>query len=144
MFITFHGKLEDSIQAFYENLAEKDGDIAHRNIYLALAKENKKHKDRILRAYREIITDALEGGFPIFDLNEKDYALKNNNTEDIALDDILNNAIDVELKSIKFCDDASKSINGLIVEVSQEFEWLKKRKAKRLHKIQNLLYSIYI
>jgi len=140
MFITFHGKLEDTIQTFYENLAEKDGDIAHRSIFLDLAKENTKHKNRILRAYREIITDALEGGFPIFDLNEKDYELKTYSKEDTSLSDILNTALNVEATSIRFCDDASKSINGLIIEVSQEFAWLKKRKTKRLHQIQSLLF----
>jgi len=137
MFITFHGKLEDSIQAFYENLAEKDGNIARTHIYLDLAKENNKHKNRILRAYREIITDALEGGFPIFDLNEKDYELKTDNKKDMNLNDTLKKAINLEEISLRFCEDASKSINGLIIEVSQEFAWLKNRKQKRIQKLQN-------
>jgi len=139
MFITFHGKLEDAIKAFYENMAEKESDIASRDIFRELAKENIKHKDMVLRTYREIITDAFEGGFPITELDEKDYELKIDYKEDMNLSDILKKAIDLEEISCRFCEDASKSINGLIVEVSQAFAWIKKRKQKRSQKLKNLL-----
>lgn len=141
MFITFHGNLEDKIKSFYENLAENESDIAARDIFLELAKENIKHKDMVLRTYREIITDAFEGGFPITELDEKEYDLKTENMENVNLSDIINKAIEIEEISRRFCEDASKSINGLLVEVSQAFAWVKNKKQKRSQKLKNLLIN---
>ena len=50
MFITFHGRLEDSIKAFYEKLASDERHEGVRDAFLALAKENGKHKEMVLRA----------------------------------------------------------------------------------------------
>ena len=138
MFITFHGRLEDTTKAFYENLAANETYHVVRELFLELSKENAKHKDMILRTYREVITDAFEGGFPLTELNENNYKIKAFNTEDMNLTDILKKAIELEGKNLRFCEDASRSINGLLIDVSQAFGWVKKRKEKRSQKLKNV------
>ena len=138
MFITFHGKLENDANAFYENLAGKESYLAARSIFLELAKENIKHKNMILRTYREIISDAFEGGFPLNELNEKDYELKIENKGDIDLSEILKTSVELEKIIKRFCEDASRSINGLLEEVSQAFTLVATKKNTRIMNITKL------
>lgn len=137
-FIRFHGELEDEIKEFYESLAVIDKYSAGKEAFLALSKENKKHKDMILRTYREVISDAFEAAFPLTSLDEKDYEINVEFMENLSHNDILKIAIEIEGKSYKFCEDASESINGLIFEVSQAFISVKKWKEKRRQKLINL------
>lgn len=138
MFITFHGRLEDSIKAFYEKLAGDERREGVRDAFLALAKENGKHKEMVLRAYREVVTDAFEGGFPLTSLNEEDYLLKTDLPDEMSLSDVLERAVEIEEKSRKFCEDAAGSTKGLMADVPQAFEWVAKRKTRRIGSLESL------
>jgi rubrerythrin len=138
MFITFHGRLEDSIKTFYEMLASKETYAGVRDAFFALAKENGKHKEMVLRTYREVITDAFEGGFPLTNLDEKDYLLKTALPDSLSLVDVLKLAVEIEEKSRKFCEDAASSTEGLMADVPQAFEWVAKRKTRRIKKLESL------
>jgi len=138
MFITFHGRLEDSIKTFYEKLAHKEIYAGVRGAFLALAKENGEHKEMVLRAYREVITDAFEGGFPLTNLNEEDYLLETELPDETSLSDVLKMAVEIEEKSRKFCEDAASSTKGLMADVQQAFEWVAKRKTRRIGRLESL------
>lgn len=94
--ISFYGGLEDRIARFYEELAANDKNSEVRETFLALAEESRKHMEMVLRAYREVITDAFEAGFSFTGLNEVDYKINTELTDDISLSDVLKMAIDLE------------------------------------------------
>ena len=66
--ISFAVELEDRAAKFYEDLAQKHEQ--HKETFLSLVKENKKNGLHVRRAYREVITDALEAGFCFEGLDE--------------------------------------------------------------------------
>jgi len=105
-FITFHGKLEDETGAFYRSLASSGRYPEAEEAFLA------------------VITDAFEGGFPLFPLNEGDYRVQTELPDDASLSDALKRAADIEETSRRFCTDAAKSTSGLMADVPQAFEWV--------------------
>ncbi len=137
-FITFHGKLEDEVGAFYSRLAGSGRYPEAEEAFLALARENGKHREMVLRTYREVITDAFEGGFPLFPLNESDYMIQMELPEDMSLSDVLKRAAENEDTSRRFCTDAAKSTRGLMADVPQAFEWVAKAKARREKELESL------
>ena len=137
-FITFHGKLEDETGAFYRRLASSGSYPEAEEAFLALAKENGKHKEMVLRTYREVVTDAFEGGFPLFPLDEEDYRVQTELPEDASLSDVLKRATEIEEKSRRFCTDAAKSTRGLMADIPQAFEWVARAKARREKELQSL------
>ena len=137
-FITFHGKLEDEAGAFYELLASSGRYPEAEETFLSLAKENGKHKEMVLRTYREVVTDAFEGGFPLFPLDEEDYRVQTELPEDASLSDVLKRATEIEEKSRRFCTDAAKSTRGLMADIPQAFEWVARAKARREKELQSL------
>ncbi len=137
-FISFHGELEDRIRAFYEHLASGERYPEARETFLALAKENRKHKEMVLRTYREVITDAFEGGFPLTALNKGDYEIDTELVEDMSLHEVLKKAIEMEETSQKFCRDAAESTRGLMADVPLSFEWVARRKDLRKRKLESL------
>ena len=137
-FIRVHGELEDKIKEFYESLAAIDKYSAGRETFLTFSKENQKHKDMILRTYREVITDALEAAFPLKNLDEVDYEMNKKLTEDMSLREVIERAIEIEEKSYKYCRDAGESTIGLLADIPQAFEWVAIRKTRRIHKLESL------
>ncbi len=137
MFITFHGKLEDSVKTYYEGLAEDERYGETRELFHELARENGKHKEMILRTYREVITDAFEGGFPLTDLDEKNYELETEVADGLILPKVMDKAVELEETSKRFCEDAAASTKGLMADVPQAFEWVAKRKTRRIDKIKS-------
>ncbi len=137
-FIRFHGELEDKIKEFYESLVVIDKYSAGRETFLIFIKENKKHKDMILRTYREVITDALEAAFPLNNLDEVDYEMNTKLTEDVSFRDVIERALLIEEKSYKYCRDVWESTSGLLADIPQAFEWVATRKTRRIRKLESL------
>ena len=137
-FIRFHGELEEKIKEFYERLAAIDKYSVGRENFLSFSKENQKHKDMILRTYREVITDALEAAFPLKNLDEVDYEMNTKLTEDMSLREVIERAIEIEENSYKYCRDAGESTSGLLADIPQAFEWVATRKTRRIHKLESL------
>jgi hypothetical protein len=59
--ISFYERLEDNINIFYTKLGEQFPE--KNDFFNTLSKENIKHKQRVVRTYREVITDAIEACF---------------------------------------------------------------------------------
>ena len=140
-FIRFHGELEDKIKEFYENLSLIEKYSDGKEIFLILSKENKKHKDMILRTYQEVITDALEAAFPLTNLDESNYKINIEVTENLKFQDLVKKAIDIEEMSYKFCEDIGNSTSGLMADIPQSFIWVAKRKIQRKKKLEFLLIT---
>ena len=135
-FVRFHGEIEDKIREFYKNLAIDERYSEGKDTFSDFSKENQKHKEMILRTYREVITDALEAAFPLRSLNEADYEINTKLTGDMNLQDVIKRAIEIEEKSKKFCTDARESTSGLLADIPQAFELVARRKTRRIQKLE--------
>lgn len=137
--ISFYSRLEDQATKFYEELARNEKYAEGRETFLAFAKENKKHKEEVVRAYRYVITDAIEGCFAFGGLNEANYEINTELTAEMNYPDVLKMTIKVEEKSQKFCADAGEASRGLMHDVSYALLRVAKRKAKREPILKSLL-----
>lgn len=137
--ISFYSRLEERIRKFYEDLASNKKYSDGSETFQAFAKESRKLREMVLRAYREVITDAIEAGFSFPSLCESDYEIDMDLTDDLSFSDILKIAIYVEEKSYKFCTDVSESSRDLLADITQAFKWVANRKAKRRQILESLL-----
>ena len=137
-FISFHGRLEDEARNFYESLMDDVRCMEVRDTFTTFVKENRRHKERILRSYQEVITDALEAAFPQNNLDEKDYEMDADVTEELSFLDIIKKAINIEETCCRFCCDAGESLSGLLADVPEAFIWVANRKTRRKGKLESL------
>lgn len=137
--ISFFGRLEDQIIELYENLAANEKYSEAKDIFLALAKDNKRDREMVQRVYQEVVTDAIETGFSFTGLNEKDYQITTELAEGLSYLNVVRMAIDAEDRSSKFCIDASESSRSLLADIPQAFEWVAKRKNRRKEQLASLL-----
>lgn len=142
--MSFYSRLEERIAGFYSDLASDDKYSWGRETFLTFAKECRRQREMVLRAYRETITDAFEAGFSFTALDVSDYEMNLELTEDLSFTDILKTAIDIEDKSYKFCNDVSESSGALLADIAQVFEWVAVRKAKRKQILQSLLDELRV
>ena len=70
--LALHSQLEETQSSQYNDLAKR---FPEHEENFRLAKENIRHWDKALRAYREGVTDAFEVGFLAEPLNPDDYML---------------------------------------------------------------------
>jgi len=137
--LNFYERLEDQTAKFYEELAKNDRYSEGVEMFLDLAKDSRRQKDRVLRAYRECVTDILEVGFSLTGLREVDYQLKRELNRDASLGDVLRAAIDLEENGRRFCQDVSRRSKALLADISREFERAAERKEERKSKLESLL-----
>jgi hypothetical protein len=128
--IAFTKKLENDSAKFYEDLAHRYGKDAET--FLSFAKENKKNIAQIERTYREVITDAIEGCFA-FNIDPDDYSFKIIVPDGKRYIEILNQAIQIEDKIMKFYLEAGNQSRGLMADIPRVFMMVaRKREARRL------------
>lgn len=134
--ISFVGELEDTTAKFYEEIAEKypEGE----DIFLSLAKENKKNKLLIQRVYNEVVSDALETGFSFEDLGVDDYLIEINLAEGVSLPNVLKKALDIEEKIQKFYLKAARVSKSFLADVPRVFEKIGKKRDERREKLKSL------
>ena len=137
--LNVYERLEDQTAKFYEELAENDRYSKEMEMFLDLAKDSRRQKDRVLRAYRECVTDILEVGFSLTGLREVDYQLKRELNRDASLNDVLRAAIDLEENGRRFCQDVSSRGRALLADISREFERAARRKEERKVRLESLL-----
>ena len=104
--VSHYTRLEDEISRFYEELAAKVESPEGREAFAAFAKESKKHREMVDRAYRHVVTDAFETGFSFAGLNDEDYRIDTHLADDARFQDALRMAIAVEEVSRRLCHDA--------------------------------------
>ncbi len=137
--VSYYTRLEDEISRFYEELAARVESPEGREAFAALAKESKKHRDTVDRAYRHVVTDAFETGFTFAGLNDEDYRIETKLAEDLTLSEALRMAIEAEEVSRRLCADAGESSRALLADIAQAFEWVAERKRKRKAILESLL-----
>ncbi len=125
-----HSQLEETQASQYSELATRFPE--HEDAFNKLAKENLRHKDMALRAYREGVTDAFEVGFLAEPLNPDDYTLN-----DVSGD--LSVTVGNEEVLIRFCLDVASSSSELIPDLPETFERLVKRKKRRIQRLEEII-----
>ena len=138
--VTFYEELEERAARFYEQLAERYPEV--RESFLTFAREARKHREMVLRAYREAITDAFETGFSFTGLNEGDYKINTELTENMSYSDAIKRALEMEEKIHRFCMDVSQRSKGLQADISHTFERAAKRKTERKLILESLLEKV--
>ena len=131
--ISFAKKLETKAAGFFEDISQKYPDQAEPIV--SLAKENKKFVSQIERAYYQVITDAIEGGFA-FNIETDDYTFETSNQEDTSKADILALIMKMEETIIKFYTDAAEQSKSLMADVPRAFMLVVKKRNKRMSKIR--------
>ena len=132
--ISHHAWLEEDSADGYRALAEHYPD--HRDAFNRLADENRRHMARVERAYRFGVTDAYEVGITSTQMDPGEYKLEDYNGESLAED--LATAIRNEETMIRFCLDAAKTSGELLPDLPDTFDYLVKRKRKRVELLRGL------
>jgi rubrerythrin len=132
--ISHHARLETESAEGYRALAERYP--AHRDAFNRLADENQRHLARVERAYRFGVTDAYEVGITSTQLDPGDYGLEEFSGESLA--DDLDTALRNEETMIRFCLDAAKTSGELLPDLPDTFDYLVKRKRKRVELLRGL------
>jgi len=132
--ISHHARLETESANGYRTLAEKHPD--HRDTFNRLAEENHRHMARVERAYRFGVTDAYEVGITSTQLDPGEYQLEEYMGESLAED--LATALRNEETLIRFCLDAAKTSGELLPDLPDTFDYLIRRKKRRLGLLRGL------
>lgn len=130
--ITLAKKLENDSAKFYEDLAHlyaKDADI-----FLSFARDNKKNIAQIERAYYGVITDAIEGSYA-FNIDPDDYTLEFAIPAGAKYADILDRAVEIEERIIKFYSDAAEQSESLMADVPRVFKMVASKRSDRTTKL---------
>ena len=135
--LSLHSHLEETQSSQYGELATRF--IEQGETFSSLAKENLRHRDMALRAYREGVTDAFEVGFLAEPLNPDDYGL---NAPPRDLKEALKTAINNEEVAIRFCLDVASSSSELIPDLPETFERLVKRKKRRVKRLEEIMEGL--
>ena len=132
--ISYHAGLERKSAEGYRELAERHPE--HRDTFNRLADENHRHMERVERAYRLGVTDAYEVGITSTQLDPADYTLEGFSGESLQED--LATALRNEETMIRFCLDAAKTSSELLPDLPDTFDYLVKRKKRRVELLRSL------
>jgi hypothetical protein len=133
--ISFVKELEEKSARFYEDMSQrysKDEDI-----FLSLAKENRKYAAQIQRTYYSVITDAIEGGYA-FDLESDEYILDTELPEKASYSDALDKAVEIEEKMVKFYTVAAQQSMSLMADVPRSFKIVARKRNNRIPRLRSL------
>jgi hypothetical protein len=133
--ISFVKELEEKSARFYEDMSQrypKDEDI-----FLSLAKENRKYAAQIQRTYYSVITDAIEGGYA-FDLESDEYILDTELPEKASYSDALDKAVEIEEKMVKFYTVAAQQSMSLMADVPRSFKIVARKRDNRIPRLRSL------
>jgi hypothetical protein len=124
-----------------EKSAEYYGDIAitfieHHDFFKDLAKENLKHRDRVIRAYRQGVSDAFEVGFNPNPINPDQFTIKAISSNN--LNEILETLVQNEETIALFCEVASKSSGELLPDLPDTLEYIIRKKRQRIQQLNSM------
>lgn len=132
--ISYHAWLEEESAEGYKALAQRYPD--HREVFNKLADENQRHMARVEKAYRFGVTDAYEVGITSTQLDSGEYQLEEYTGESFSED--LATALRNEETMIRFCLDAAKTSGELLPDLPDTFDYLVKRKKRRVELLRGL------
>ena len=136
--LSFYSQMEDEITRFYQTLAARDTFSHGQQTFQTFAQESQKHKKRILRTYREIVSDALETSFSFTGVTTEDYTIDTELPPDITYEKALTKAKIIEELSAKFCATAGQQSQSLLAGIPQDFQRIAKRKKERSQILRTL------
>ena len=136
--LSFYSQMEDEITRFYQTLAARDTFSQGQHTFYVFAQESQKHKKRVLRTYREIISDALETSFSFIGVKTEDYTIDTELPPDISYEEALTKAELIEERSAKLCATAGQQSQSLLAGIPQAFQRIAKRKRER----KQILYTL--
>ncbi len=129
--LSFYSQMEDEITRFYQTLTARDTFSQDQQTFHTFAQESQKHKKRVLRTYREIVSDALETSFSFTGIKTEDYSMDTELPPDITYEKALTKAETIEAVSAKFCATAGQQSQSLLAGIPQAFQRIAKRKIER-------------
>ena len=134
--VSLSKKLESDSASFYQVFSQKynqDGEF-----FLSLSRENEKNIVQIERAYYGVISDAIEGCFA-FRIEEDNYILSTELTENMSYSAALDKAVKMEEKIINFYSDAAEQSKSLMADVPRAFKIIAKKRGQRLTRLAALI-----
>jgi hypothetical protein len=133
--MTLARKLENESAKFYEGLAQRYAN--HADTFLAFVKENKRNVVDLDRTYNWVITDAIEGCY-CFDIDPDEYTFETGLDEKASFSDVLQRAINMEEKIIKFYTEAAAQSKPLMADVPRAFSLVARKRSARLAQLRSL------
>jgi len=133
--ITFTKELENNSSSFYTSLAQrypKDADI-----FYSFVKEDKKNIAMIERTYYGVISDAIEGCFA-FSIDPSNYTFAITLPDGASYHEILNQAIQMEEKIVKFYLDAANQSRNLMADIPRVFMVVARKREEHIAKLKLL------
>ena len=134
--LNFAETIEKEDMAFYGRAAGQEAAESHRVLFEMMAKESKKNISLVQRTRRENVTEMILE--PIRDFVRSSYAMDLPDTADLALAGILDAALAIENRAIRYYTDAAEKIRAL-PEVSRALKTLAKKRTKRVDQLRRLI-----
>ena len=136
--VSFVTRSEEETAAFYEQLAARFP--KGKEAFLSFAKENRKNKVTVERAYYGVISDALEAAYAFKEgLNPETYTVKSGFAEGGSYADALTVAIDNERRIQKLYHEGATLSEGLMADVTRAFKVMARKREDRLAKLNELV-----
>jgi hypothetical protein len=132
--------LEDHSANFYDTIVQRD--VKNKETFVSFANESRKTKDRLVRIYRETVSDALETGFSFADFNLKAYRFETTLTQDTSYSDMLKMAITLEAKASQFYLAVAEKSKALLATLPIAFKKASKTRQTRKQKLALLLNGL--
>lgn len=131
--ISYYIQMEEENSENYRKTSQYFPD--QRALFTNIAKESLKHRDRVLRTYRQGVTDAFEVGFNPNPIDPDHF--KVSKIPDTTLAETLEASIKNEETIIKFCETATKSSGELLPDLPDTFEYIIRKKKQRIEKLSS-------
>ena len=138
--VSFATRSEEEMAAFYEQLANRFP--KGKEAFLSFAKENRKNKVAVERAYYGVISDALEAAFAFKEgMNPETYRVESGFAEGVSYADALNVAIENERRIQRLYLEGAQLSEGLMADVTRAFKVMARKREDRLAKLNALVLA---
>jgi len=135
--ISFVTRSEEESATFYDQLAARYPN--GKEAFLAFAKENRKNKVTVERAYYGVISDALEACYSFQEgLDPSTYSVEGGLAEGASYADAVRAAIEKEKRIQSLYRESAKLSEGLMADVTRAFKVMAKKREDRLAKLHAL------
>ncbi|MCD6409015.1 MAG: hypothetical protein J7L98_01555 [Candidatus Verstraetearchaeota archaeon] len=135
--VDFAVKLEENASKFYKELAERFPD---KKLSLqSFAKTCDRNRISILRTYQETITDAIEAGYSVKEVNLNDYAVDFSLPANISLADALKKAVDFEEKVASLFSTVAEQSKDLLHTIADAFRIAARKHRDQKQKVEALI-----
>jgi hypothetical protein len=115
--------------------------MKNKDLFTALADDNKKNAKLVTITYQETISDALETGFSFQGLKPNEYEFDTAVKENTSYDDALMMAIRLEDKASAFYLDLAERSQSLLATIPRAFRKVANKRKDRKLKLASLAIS---